>query len=250
FECPDPWWLGPERIQTLRLNPGSKPFLSEGAVSRRNLVPNPFGPGASGVDYWRTTRGELSADVVDGDFAARFTQSVDSGAGYMRPPVDFRPPAGSVFRASVEVKVETDADMRLTVRGYGGAEPSDTGSEYRAQSPDDGWVEYVTEVEVGSMPDGAYLWPLIWPTNASFREGEKFWIRRMMVEVDPPEGATYFDGDSSGCKWVDGADGPESVMWDPEQTTPFFPIVLAESVVQGSWTVDVGGEGPVSPVWE
>src|SRR5699024_9134678 len=250
FECPDPWWLGPERTQTLRLNPGSKPFLSEGEVSRRNLVPNPFGSGASGVDYWRTVRGELSPDVVDGEFAARFTQSVTSGAGYAYPHVGFRPPAGSVFRVSAEVKVETDANMRFTVRGYGGAGPADTGSEWVPQSPDDGWVKYVTDVDVESVPDDAYFRPIIWPDGSSFREGEKFWIRRVMVEVDPPEDAPYFDGDSLGCKWVGGADGPESVMWDSEKTAPFFPVILAESVVQGSWTVDVGGEGPVSPVWE
>lgn len=29
FDCPDPWWLGPERLRTLRLAPGSKPFLSQ-----------------------------------------------------------------------------------------------------------------------------------------------------------------------------------------------------------------------------
>lgn len=29
FECPDPWWLGPEKIHTLQLAPGTKPFLSE-----------------------------------------------------------------------------------------------------------------------------------------------------------------------------------------------------------------------------
>lgn len=28
FECADPWWSGPEQIETLRLNPGSKPFIS------------------------------------------------------------------------------------------------------------------------------------------------------------------------------------------------------------------------------
>ncbi|WP_341856439.1 phage tail domain-containing protein [Brachybacterium sp. GPGPB12] len=29
FECPDPWWLGPEQTVELRVNPGSKPFLSD-----------------------------------------------------------------------------------------------------------------------------------------------------------------------------------------------------------------------------
>lgn len=28
FECHDPWWLGPEQIVELRINPGSKPFIS------------------------------------------------------------------------------------------------------------------------------------------------------------------------------------------------------------------------------
>ena len=29
FECPDPWWLGPERTRTLQLNPVVKDFLSD-----------------------------------------------------------------------------------------------------------------------------------------------------------------------------------------------------------------------------
>lgn len=29
FECPDPWWLGPERLRTLQVAPGTKPFLSQ-----------------------------------------------------------------------------------------------------------------------------------------------------------------------------------------------------------------------------
>ena len=29
FDCPDPWWLGPEQTVELRVNPGSKPFLSD-----------------------------------------------------------------------------------------------------------------------------------------------------------------------------------------------------------------------------
>lgn len=29
FECPDPWWLGPERLRTLQVAPGTKPFISQ-----------------------------------------------------------------------------------------------------------------------------------------------------------------------------------------------------------------------------
>lgn len=28
FLCPDPWWMGAERVQTFRVNPGVKPFIS------------------------------------------------------------------------------------------------------------------------------------------------------------------------------------------------------------------------------
>lgn len=29
FECPDPWWMGPERIKTMQINRGSKAFTSQ-----------------------------------------------------------------------------------------------------------------------------------------------------------------------------------------------------------------------------
>ena len=29
FDCPDPWWLGPERLRTLQVAPGTKPFISQ-----------------------------------------------------------------------------------------------------------------------------------------------------------------------------------------------------------------------------
>lgn len=32
FECPDPWWWGPEQVTELRVNPGSKPFISTSAT--------------------------------------------------------------------------------------------------------------------------------------------------------------------------------------------------------------------------
>lgn len=29
FECPDPWWMGAQRLVEMRVSPGAKPFLSE-----------------------------------------------------------------------------------------------------------------------------------------------------------------------------------------------------------------------------
>lgn len=34
------------------------------------------------------------------------------------------------------------------------------------------------------------------------------------------------------------------------ETEPFFPVILAESVVQGDWTINVEGDGLVWPTWE
>ena len=247
FECPDPWWLGPERVNSLRVNPGSKPFLSEGEVSRRNLVPNPFGSGASGVDYWRTVRGELSSSTDDGEFAARFVKDATDGHSYLDPSTDYRPRAESTFRFSVDMKTSSRVKVGLRVRAYGGAE-GEAALSYVFQAPGDGWVRRSVEAPVEAMPDGGYLRALVHVDD--IEAGDSVLLRRAMVEVDPPEDDPYFDGDSLGCKWVGGADGPESVMWDSEKTTPFFPVVLAESVVQGDWDIAVEGDGPVFPVWE
>ena len=34
------------------------------------------------------------------------------------------------------------------------------------------------------------------------------------------------------------------------RTSPFFPVILAQSVVQGRFDVEIDGDGPVSPAWE
>lgn len=244
FECPDPWWLGPEKGTTLRLEPGSKPFLSEGKISRRNILPNPLGSGATNVDYWDTKRGELSLDEVDGEPAGRFTHVESTGQAYILAAPRFRFPVGSTVRFSAEVRVGTDMDMRLHIRGYRGA--PDALGEPHVQTSADGWVRYETTLQTEGIPDEAYWLAAVWPPSTV--PGDQFWVRRAIVEVDTT--GDYFDGNSLGCKWVGGAQGPESIMWDPSATTPFFPVVLAQSAVVGEFTVNIGGEGPVYPAWE
>src|SRR5699024_6357576 len=77
FECPDPWWLGPERLVSLQVNPGSKPFLSAYKYSRRNLAVNPsfesgLGQGNLGPFWSKNGQGELdTAWAASGDHSVR-----------------------------------------------------------------------------------------------------------------------------------------------------------------------------------
>lgn len=93
FECPDPWWFGPEQTMTLQINPGSKPFLSESV---------PFFPVVIAQSF---AQGEWSIDV-DGDGEVYPTWEItgpgsdlliESDAGRIFIAGEFRADAG-VFR--------------------------------------------------------------------------------------------------------------------------------------------------------
>ena len=102
FECPDPWWLGPERLVELRVNPGAKPFLSDTVpffpvILAQSVVQGRFdveidgdgpvspvwevlGPGAD----LRISDGS-SVIEIDGDFPAESPVVIDTGSGRIVP---------------------------------------------------------------------------------------------------------------------------------------------------------------------
>lgn len=102
FECPDPWWLGPEQIVELRINPGSKPFISQSVplfpvmlgqssvigkfdVDIRGAGPvlpawEVIGPGTDLVIACGTARIEIS-----GNFAAGSSVLIDAATGRITP---------------------------------------------------------------------------------------------------------------------------------------------------------------------
>lgn len=102
FECPDPWWMGPEQTTELRINPGSKPFISTSVpffpvMLAQSTVQGRFQvdiQGAGPVDpVWEIVGpGEdltisNGSDVIeiDGAFAAGSSTVIDSAAGRITP---------------------------------------------------------------------------------------------------------------------------------------------------------------------
>ena len=102
FDCPDPWWLGPERTLTLQVNPGVKPFLSETVeffpvVLAESAVQDDWSVTVEGdgpvFPVWEVTgpgtdlriiRGDDRIEV-DGEVRAGETLRIDTGAGRITP---------------------------------------------------------------------------------------------------------------------------------------------------------------------
>ena len=102
FECPDPWWLGPERLVSLQVNPGSKPFLSNtveffpvmlaqsAVVGEFEVTINGAGPVLPSwevVGPGEDLRISNGTDVIeiDGEFEAGTSTVIDAATGRIAP---------------------------------------------------------------------------------------------------------------------------------------------------------------------
>ena len=102
FTCPDPWWLGPERLVELRVNPGAKPFLSDTVpffpvILAQSVVQGQFDVEISGDGpvwpAWEVlgpgtdlviARGEDRIEI-SGDFSPGEPVLIDTAAGRIAP---------------------------------------------------------------------------------------------------------------------------------------------------------------------
>ena len=102
FECPEPWWLGPERLVSLQVNPGSKPFLSETVeffpvMLAQSVVVGEFEVTIDGagpvLPSWEVVgpgedlRISNGTDVIeiDGEFEAGTSTVIDAATGRITP---------------------------------------------------------------------------------------------------------------------------------------------------------------------
>jgi len=102
FECPDPWWLGPEATVELRINPGSKPFISETStffpvMLAQSVVMGEFEVTIDGagpvLPSWEVVgpgedlRISNGTDVIeiDGEFPAGTSTVIDAATGRITP---------------------------------------------------------------------------------------------------------------------------------------------------------------------
>ena len=102
FTCPDPWWLGPERLVELRVNPGAKPFLSDTVpffpvILAQSVVQGRFDVDIEGagpvLPSWEVVgpgedlRISNGTDVIeiDGEFEAGTSTVIDAATGRITP---------------------------------------------------------------------------------------------------------------------------------------------------------------------
>src|SRR5699024_3887583 len=102
FECPDPWWLGPERLVSLQVNPGSEPFLSNTVeffpvVLAQSVVVGEFEVTIDGagpvLPSWEVVgpgedlRISNGTDVIeiDGEFEAGTSTVINAATGRITP---------------------------------------------------------------------------------------------------------------------------------------------------------------------
>ena len=249
-------------------------------VLRRNIAQNPVGPRAKSVSNLRGSMGaDLSVETQDERrVVAVRRNSEQSGSVYVDQSDNFSPPVGTVIHASLEVKVtkDTNVPLRMTCSSYNGASRTTSATDYRVQSVADGWVKYEITTTVTEMPDGGYFRIIFWPNVGvnTFERGEGYWLRNFLIEYDTT--GAFFDGDTSDSanvarRWTGAAGLSVSEEYRPaagftaserykhdgsgwanvglEKISPFLPVVLASSTVQGEITVDIGGDAPAYPTW-
>ncbi|UEJ84017.1 phage tail family protein [Brachybacterium halotolerans subsp. kimchii] len=268
FTCPDPWWLGPERTRTLQINPGSKPFLSDYEYSRRNFALNPqtVDLRAQGHDGTVSNSGgavvSLSADWPGGGHTSIKIAPGDSNAGgaWLTPYRSTFDPAHLNFPELVGKKVTVGVDMYLPATQTGSINslarsigigffdstgaPGIPSAHWSASAPNTPGVHRI--VHTVTIPADAK------DVTLCVRNGSTsgpVYVSNVTVESGATDGS-YFDGDTTGARWLGSPGASESGIVVPGSGVPFFPIVLAPSNVVGEWDIDIAGAGDVWPTWE
>ena len=102
FECPDPWWLGPEQIVELRIDPGSKPFISQSVPFFPVMLAQSSVQGQFEVDIlgdgpvwpsWQVTGPGVDLTIsngqdvieISGEFDASSPVLIETGPGRITP---------------------------------------------------------------------------------------------------------------------------------------------------------------------
>lgn len=173
--------------------------LTEREIVRRNLVPNPIGPNATGTNNWRVSPGDTMSIVTDeGRPVLQLIESGASGSLYADPTINWSPPVGTVIRFCAELKVTaaTDVLIRVSLPAYNGAKLTVGTGASAPQKPSDGWVYHEIVSTVTEMPSGAYFRAIVYPgasdAGLKFPSGQGIRIRNVLVEFDNTTGS-FFD---------------------------------------------------------
>nr|WP_227488222.1 phage tail domain-containing protein [Brachybacterium subflavum] len=266
FDCPDPLWLGPERLRTLQINPGSKPFLSDYQFTRKNLAVNPsfesgLAQGASPTGWAVNATGG-----VDTAWAGAGTQSVraeavsggtnntafypwgtpdksDMAAVYGMTSGKTFTVGATIHLGAAQTGTIIDHARRIGINTY--ANGSASYNVFQSDAAPNAAGTYRLKVTF-TVPAGN---PLVSVRLSNGSNTVPVWWDQITVEEGTTDG-TYFDGDSTGGAWTGTPHASVSGLVVPGTGVPFFPVVLAESFAQGKWTVAIDGDSDVWPTWE
>lgn len=256
FSCPDPWWYGVPREVATRINALRKPLVLSEAVeaTRRNLFPNP------GMEYGR--QGFTSSSIVSLSNDAFSGSSALKVEGLGGTPTVWMPwtavAAGSVLAAGAQVKVSPGVThVRVLFTEGSGNWSTTLGTE--AFIPVSGaWTRITHTAPAASGQPVKVLFSLHREDAGSFVKpdpGEWAVFDEFILE-ESAEVGEFFDGDTPDTQSVrhewEGAPGqsPSVRVYTGETPpTPFFPVVLSDSTIQGAHVLEVHGDAEVWPTW-
>ena len=264
FSCPDPWWYGQPREVSTRINALRKPLVSADGVeaARRNLVLNPgIEYGRAGFGYFRGTDAQVLSttnDAKSGDSALRVDVVEGSGTPHVLTP-RFPAPVGSVVELAVEVKASPDV-THVVLSAYdsdgatsimyplGSSQPMSVSGDFSRvvfRPPVTRRPYLLFQVQM-FRDDGS--------GRVDAPAGSWIVLDEFIAEVG--QVGEFFDGDTPDTATVthewEGAPGqsPSVRAYTGEAPpTPFFPVVLSDSTIQGAHVLEVHGDAEVWPTW-
>ena len=252
---PDGLWKGEEQSPEFRLAGLRKRFLSDPAkpvpTGRRNL--------------WRVSKTSVDRSGLSG---SRWESNRLTAEGWEVTGGDSGTGAYSFIYTASAYRVPVESD-----KPYSWAIPlKNTGSVPFPVSITT-WLERTTSGNVSksakfTLQPGESRVALLENLSADNAKDIRFSLYYHADDERVPEGAkiTLLDGislvqgstspgpvngDSSFWGWAGAPGDSESIEYVKESTyqSPFLPIVLASSTVQGEITLDIGGDAPAYPTW-
>jgi hypothetical protein len=279
-DVPDPTWYGPVRNTVRALDGVRRPFLatpigkdstSGGTVVRRNLLPNPSFE--VGVDQ----PGFPASSIAGNATTTTTTTWADSGQSSLMIT------SGNNMSSSLFLTGQPTASMETTFQTLGMAAGKTytiagtirlvdtlTGTMHTQSRcisvrlrVNGASVDMISEPapnapgvyrlsKTFTVPAGATgASPVVWNGTTG---GQVVYWDSITLEEGGTDGS-YFDGDTPTddeftYEWEGVPHKSASVMKARQMYSPrFFPVILAQSTVEGAFTFDINGDAPTWPTW-
>ena len=256
FQALDPMWYGRERVIPQRVDQGRKPFITSKVdpvpTGRRNL--------------WRGSKLSEDRSALSGSRWESNQQTDegweitggDPGTGaysFVYTTTAYRVPVESDVPYSWAIPVKNTGDVPIPVRITSWLERSTSGSVSASAAftlePGETRVAKLENMAADNAKDIRFS--LYYGANdPKVPAGGKITLLDGITLVADEVAADPVNGDSSGWGWAGERGNSESIEFEASsmQRVPFFPIVLASSVIEGAYQLKIQGDANAWPIWE